>query len=202
MRKYFDQNVLYKNNSNGIKEKWIETYDYFLKKITYKNNGNQIVLKSLVNTAKIPIILKKYPNAKFIFMYRNPYKVYLSTWKLYRKILPIFSFQKLNNYQLDNEILYNYRNLITKYLKDKKFIPHGNLIEISYEDFVKNPFEMLKRIYIKLGLDSFEKSKTAFEKYILKHKNYKTNNYTIDNKIKDKIYNEWNFAFKEFGYTK
>jgi hypothetical protein len=202
MRKYFDQNVLYKNNSNGIKEKWIETYDYFLKKITYKNNGNQIVLKSLVNTAKIPIILKKYPNAKFIFMYRNPYKVYLSTWNLYRKILPIFSFQKLNNYQLDNEILYNYRNLITKYLKDKKFIPHGNLIEISYEDFVKNPFEMLKRIYIKLGLDSFEKSKTAFEKYILKHKNYKTNNYTIDNKIKDKIYNEWNFAFKEFGYTK
>ena len=202
MRKYFDQNVLYKNNSNGIKEKWIETYDYFLKKITYKNNGNQIVLKSLVNTAKIPIILKKYPNAKFIYMYRNPYKVYLSTWKLYRKILPIFSFQKLNNYQLDNEILYNYRNLITKYLKDKKFIPHGNLIEISYEDFVKNPFEMLKRIYIKLGLDSFEKSKTAFEKYILKHKNYKTNNYTIDNKIKDRIYNEWNFAFKEFGYTK
>ena len=43
MRKYFDQNVLYKNISNGIKEKWIETYDYFLKKITYKNNGNQIV---------------------------------------------------------------------------------------------------------------------------------------------------------------
>jgi hypothetical protein len=202
MRKYFDQNVLYKNSSDRIKEKWIETYDYFLKKITYKNNGNQIVLKSLVNTAKIPIILKKYPEAKFIYMYRNPYKVYLSTWKLYRKILPIFSFQKLNNSQLDNEILYNYRNLITKYLKDKKFIPNENLIEIKYEDFVKNPFKMLRKIYTKLGLDSFEKSKTAFENFILKHKNYKTNKYTIDDKIKDKIYNEWNFAFKEFGYIK
>ena len=120
MRNYFDKNVTYKNIHNGIKEKWINTYDYFLKKITYKNNGNRIVLKSLVNTAKIPIILNKYPNAKFIFMYRNPYKVYLSTWELYKKILPIFSFQRLDSKQLDDEILYNYNNLISKYIKDKK----------------------------------------------------------------------------------
>jgi len=202
MRKYFDQNVLYKDSSNGFKDKWIETYDYFLKKITYKNNGNQIILKSLVNTAKIPLILKKYPNAKFIYLYRNPYKVYLSTWRLYRKILPIFSFQKLTNHQLDTEILYNYRSLISKYLEDRKSIPNDHLIEIKYEDFVKKPLETLKKIYSKIGLNSFETSKNAFNKYIVKHKNYKTNNYSIDEKIKDKIFNEWNFAFKEFGYTK
>jgi hypothetical protein len=202
MRKYFDQNVIYTNVNNGIKEKWIEIYDYFLKKITYKNNGNQIVLKSLVNTAKIPIILKRYPNAKFIYMYRDPYKVYLSTWKLYRKILPIFSFQKLENNELDIEILYNYRSLIKKYLKDRNLIPSENLIEIKYENFVENPFETLRKIYYKFGLDSFNKSENAFKNYILKHKNYKTNNYLIDNKIKEKIYNEWKFAFEEFGYTK
>jgi hypothetical protein len=135
-------------------------------------------------------------------MYRDPYKVYLSTWKLYRKILPIFSFQKLENNELDIEILYNYRSLIKKYLKDRNLIPSENLIEIKYENFVENPFETLRKIYYKFGLDSFNKSENAFKNYILKHKNYKTNNYLIDNKIKEKIYNEWKFAFEEFGYTK
>jgi hypothetical protein len=202
MRYYFDQNVIYKNISNGIKEKWMEAYDYFLKKITYKNNGNQIVLKSLVNTAKIPLILKKYPEAKFIYMYRNPYKVYLSTWKLYRKILPIFSFQKLNDDQLDKEILYNYRNLIQKYITDRKLILDRNLIEIKYEDFIKNPFNTLINIYEKLRLQSFDESKNQFIKYIDKHKNYKTNKYDINDEIKNKVYKNWSFAFEEFGYVK
>jgi hypothetical protein len=202
MRKYFDQNVIYKNTSNGTKEKWIETYDYFLRKISYKNNGNPIVLKSLVNTAKIPLILKKYPNAKFIYLHRNPYKVYLSTWKLYKKILPIFSFQILNDDELDKEILYNYKNMIKKYLTDRKLIPKNNLIEIKYENFVKNTLETLKEIYIKFNLNSYDISKNNFKKFLLKHKNYQTNNYSINDNIKDKIYNEWNFSFKEFGYSK
>jgi hypothetical protein len=202
MRKYFDQNVIYKNNCNGLKEKWIETYDYFLKKISYKNNENRIILKSLVNTGKIPIILKKYPNAKFIFLYRNPYKVYLSTWKLYRKILPIFSFQILDEDKLDKEILYNYKNLIEKYINDRKLVPNENLIEIKYENFVNEPLKTLKEIYSKFNLTSFEKYRNNFENYIFKHKNYRTNNYCINKTIKDKIYNEWNFAFKEFGYSR
>lgn len=202
MREYFDNNVLYKNIGNGIKERWIEIYDYFLKKITFKNNGNQIIIKSLVNTAKIPIILEKYPDAKFIFMYRNPYKVYLSTWKLYRKILPIFSFQKLTNKELDNEILYNYENLIKKYINDRKLIPKENLLEIKYEDFVKNPLDTVNMIYEKFELKSFKKAKDSFIDYINKHKNYRTNHYNLDETIKDKVYSNWNFAFKEFGYYK
>jgi len=202
MRKYFDQNVLYKNNSNGIKEKWIETYDYFLRKISYKNNGNQIVLKSLVNTAKIPIILEKYPNAKFIYLHRDPYKVYLSTWKLYTKILPIFSFQIIDEKILDKEILYNYKYMINKYLNDRKLIPKNNLIEIKYENFVNNPLETLNEIYVKFNLKSYDISENNFKKYLLKHKNYKTNNYSINENIKEKIFNEWNFSFKEFGYSK
>jgi hypothetical protein len=44
--------------------------------------------------------------------------------------------------------------------------------------------------------------KPAFEKYVRKHQNYKRNNHKFDEKIKEKVAKEWDFAFKEFGYKK
>ncbi len=202
MRQYFRQYVLFENLNDGIKDRWMEVYNYFLKKITYKNKGKRIMLKSLVNTAKIPILLEMYPDAKFIHIYRDPYKVYLSTWKLYKKILPIFSFQHVSSEQLDREILFNYRALFERYLEDRKLIPKGNLIEISYEDFVKNQVKTIEAVYAKLGLEGFEKAKPAFERYVKKHENYTPDNYTIDDRIKKKVYNEWKLTFEEYGYKK
>ncbi|MCK4348162.1 MAG: sulfotransferase [Thermoplasmatales archaeon] len=202
MRQYFRQYVLFENLNDGIKDRWMEVYNYFLKKIAYKNKGKRIMLKSLVNTAKIPILLEMYPDAKFIHIYRDPYKVYLSTWKLYKKILPIFSFQHVSSEQLDREILFNYRALFERYLEDRKLIPKGNLIEISYEDFVKNQVKTIEAVYAKLGLEGFEKAKPAFERYVKKHENYTPDNYTIDDRIKKKVYNEWKLTFEEYGYKK
>lgn len=202
MRQYFRQYVLFENLNDGIKDRWMEVYNYFLKKIAYKNKGKRIMLKSLVNTAKIPILLEMYPDAKFIHIYRDPYKVYLSTWKLYKKILPIFSFQHISSEQLDREILFNYRALFERYLEDRKLIPKGNLIEISYEDFVKNQVKTIEAVYAKLGLEGFEKAKPAFERYVKKHENYTPDNYTIDDRIKKKVYNEWKLTFEEYGYKK
>jgi len=200
MGHYFRRYVLFENVNDRIKERWKEVYDYFLKKISYKNKGKRIMLKSLVNTAKIPLLLEMYPDAKFIHIYRNPYKVYLSTWKLYRKILPIFSFQHINCEQLDKEILFNYRALFERYLKDRKLIPEENLIEISYEDFVKDPVKTLDTIYAKFRLECFEKAKPSFERYVKKHENYKPDGYKIDDRIKKKVYNNWKLVFEEFGY--
>jgi len=52
INQYYKRYILYENAEDIINE-WKKVYLYFLKKITYKHNGKQIVLKSLVNTAKI-----------------------------------------------------------------------------------------------------------------------------------------------------
>ena len=102
---YFDKYVLFKNVSNKTIKNWGDTYKYFLQKIAYKKAKKRILLKSLVNTAKIKHLLRLFPGAQFIHIYRNPYKVYMSTWKLYEKILPIFSFQHVKKEELDKSII-------------------------------------------------------------------------------------------------
>jgi len=175
---------------------------YFLKKISFKNNGKKIILKSLVNTAKIKLLLEMFPDAKFIHIYRNPYEVYLSTWKLYDSILPIFSFQHVDKDKLDNSIIEIYKQMYLKFFEEKHLIPQKNIIELKYEDFVKDPLNNIQKIYKKLELDGFEKAKPDFKGYIKKHENYTRNNHIIDENCKEKIFKEWGFTFKEFGYKK
>jgi len=52
-----------------------------------------------------------------------------------------------------------------------------------------------------LGLNGFEEAKLDLEKYVRKHKDYKPDTNTLDESTKKKIYKEWEFAFKEFGYA-
>jgi hypothetical protein len=199
---YFKSYVLHDNGDDSIDEKWKDVYSYFLKKLAFKNDGKQIMLKSLVNTAKIKLLLETFPDAKFIHLYRNPYKVYMSTWKLYDSILPIFSFQHINKMEFDKSILKIYKDMYKKYFNEKHLIPKDNLIELKYENFIRKPLKTMKMIYSKFGINGFIEAKPFFVKYIKKHENYKTNHHELDDKTKEKVYREWGFTFKEFGYQK
>ncbi len=199
---YFKRYVLFEGVSQEIIEEWKKWYIYLLKKITYKHDGKRILLKSPINTGRIKLLLETFPDAKFIHIYRDPYKVYLSTWRLYEKILPIFSFQHIEREELDRFILDFYKEVYKRYFEEKNLIPEGNLVEISYEEFVKEPIKTLKNIYKKLGLTGFEEAKPAFEKFVGKHKDYKPYSYTLTDEIKEKVYREWKFAFEELGYKK
>jgi hypothetical protein len=200
LNNYFKKYVLFENVKPSVILDWKVTYKYLLQKISYKYGGRQILLKSLVNTAKIKHLLELFPEAKFIHICRDPYKVYLSTWRLYERILPIFSFQHISKESLDSFIISFYKGLYTKYFEEKKMIPSNNLVELRYEDFYKNPVNNLKKVYNSLNLNHFNTNRQNFEKFARPYIDYQPNNYEISNEVKEKICKEWAFAFEEFRY--
>jgi hypothetical protein len=199
---FFDRYVLFKNVSKSVIREWKDVYLYFLKKISYKNDGKRILLKSPLNTARINEILDIFPDAKFIHIYRNPYKVYMSTWKLYKNILPLFSFQHITSEELDDNIIYSYKEIYSKFLKEKNLIPKKNLIEFSYEDFIVEPLKYLKLSYEQLGLEGFSNAELFFEKYCNKHRDYIPSTYRISESIKKKIQEEWSLIFDAYDYQR
>lgn len=199
---YFRRYVLFEGVDEEIKNRWKEVYRYLIKKIAYKYAKKPILLKSLVNTGRIRLLLETFPDIKFLHIYRNPYHVYLSTWRLYESIIPIFSFQMVDVEFLDRFIIDFYKGLYRKYLEEKKYLDEDNLIEIRYEDFIKSPLKHLEEIYEKFNLKWFNQAKPSFKRYLEKYKNYKPYQYSIDDEIREKIGGEWDFAFKAFGYEK
>ena len=197
---YLTKYVLHEDLSSKETEKWKDVYSYFLQKLTYYYHGKQLLIKSLVNTAKIKILLEMYPDARFIHLYRNPYDVYLSTWKLYSSILPDFSFQHIDKDTLDTQILTIYKKMYQQYFKQRSLIPHDNVMEISYEDFTTHPLQTVQQIYKQFDIPSFSHAKPAFEQYIKSHESYIKNNHELTDEIKDKVSKEWGFVFQEFNY--
>jgi hypothetical protein len=104
-REYFDRYALFKDVTPDMVENWKDNYLEVLKTATYNMSGRRPVIKNPANTGRIPILLSLFPHAKFIFLHRNPYEVFLSTRNLYKKTLPHSQLQEISDEEIDANIL-------------------------------------------------------------------------------------------------
>lgn len=181
-----------------------KNYYRIIQKVTYYTGGKQLVVKSPDNTCRMKMLLELFPNAKFIHICRNPYKVFRSTMGMYRTLFPLFSLEELNdevNQQAEDIIFDIYEEFYHQYLNDRQLIPEGNLIELKYEDFIQQPLDYIQKIYATLNIDGFEKAKAEMQTYIESQHTYKTNPHTIDEKNKKRLNKRMGFLFKQFGYA-
>lgn len=182
-------------------EDWKEFYLYILKKITLYEDGKQLVLKNQDNTGKIKILLDMFPEAKFIFLYRNPYDLYFSMMKFMKTTIPRFCIQKPPTIEIIESSMMNlYKTMLQKYIREREYIPKGNLVEVQYEEFISNPLTTLQTIYDSFSLQGYQDAKPAFQTYLRSQKNIRTDTYTLTDEIQEKIKNTWGFALKTFGY--
>ncbi len=183
-----------------IKEQWSKGYLDLLKTATYNYDNKRLVLKNPPNTFRIPYLLEQFPNAKFIFIYRNPYKVYASTFKLYKDVINFFQIEDENVDVIDENILTIYNEMHEKYWKDKNLIPQDNLIEIKFEDFVNDKLKGLEQIYNHLNLGDFNEVFPIYEDYLKGIKNYKKNKLKTDSEVLQKVNKHWAKSFEVFNY--
>jgi hypothetical protein len=200
---YYNRFIFMEDVSQKIKEEWKEIYRYLIRKETLYRNGRQMVIKNPANTARVQLLLEMFPEAKFIHIHRNPYHVYRSMMKLLQSIVPYICVQKPpKTAEVERQVLFVYKRMYTKYLRERINIPKENLIEIRYEDFIQKPLEQLSGIYKKLHLDGFKESEKKIVGYIASQTYLKTQQYVLNESEKEKIYTEWKFAFDSFQYEK
>lgn len=183
------------------RERWKEDLVLLFKKIQLKNLNKNLLIKNPPDTARIQILLEIFPNAKFIYIYRNPYEVYASSQRMFRYFFHQFLLQK-PKFDLDEFLLENYQILESCYYRKKGLIQEKNLVEIRYEDLVKNPLGEIEKIYSKLSIPGFEESKKKFEDYLESVEGYKVHKYSFSEEEKIKIYSKMNFIIDKYGYEK
>ena len=79
-QKEYRRAILLEGVSAKEKEKFAQSYCYFLKKLMMDGNeGKRLLLKNPANTgARIGFLKKLFPRAQFIHIYRNPFDVFVS----------------------------------------------------------------------------------------------------------------------------
>ena len=199
---HYNNYIDFKNASPQTIEDWKKTYLFLLKKITMFHQGKQLILKNQDNTGKIPQLLEMFPDAKFIYMYRNPYDLYMSMLKFMRKVIPLYCVQTPPPLKdVEDHMVTLFTHMTKKYLQDKPLIPQENLAEIRYENFINQPLKTVNTLYKKFNLDGYQDIESSFKSYLATQKTIHMDNYTFTDSIKKKIENHWGFALKEYQYT-
>ena len=175
----------------GYYKRWKKEYSCLLKMATFKSKKKQLILKSPVNTDRIRYLLEMFPDAKFIYLSRNPYHVFYSTCNMWNKAISKFRLQDLSGAQMEEIVFSEYVRLTEAYRRQRKFIPPGNLIEISYEELENQPMNILRNIYAGLLLPDFEAVKKVFLEKLAEEKKYKPFEYKHSEAVFKKIEARW-----------
>lgn len=179
MNEYFQKYVLFENIPASEFEAWKKEFVFVLRKVSLANHNKQLVLKSPPNTARIKLLLSLFPDAKFIFIHRNPYEVYASNKRFWKVTQNIYALGETSSLDINRSILDSYSKTMHRYLVDKNLIPSGQLVELAYEDFIKNPVASLRGAYQTLNLDEFSYCENRMESFAELQKKFTPLDHTL-----------------------
>lgn len=199
-RGYFDKYLFLENTRESELNRLKRDYSHLIKKISLGQEGKQLIIKSPGNAARIPFLLDLFPNAKFIFIHRNPYDTFYSSKKLWLTMLDNLAMQQISTEQMEDEIIRTYTKLMSSYLQQRGQVPEGQLVELRFSQLIADPVKKLAKVYNTLGLDGYHPAVNRFKQFLGDKTSGKSDTYRYEDRIVDRIHSEWSFVFREWDY--
>eukprot|EP01105_Mastigella_eilhardi_P024469 TRINITY_DN6387_c0_g1_i1.p1 TRINITY_DN6387_c0_g1~~TRINITY_DN6387_c0_g1_i1.p1 ORF type:complete len:389 (+),score=111.09 TRINITY_DN6387_c0_g1_i1:113-1279(+) len=183
-------------------ERFRAAYHTVLQKASIASDHRPLMIKNPANTARVPLLLKMYPGAKFIHICREPYDLFRSIYHMHDVMTTFCSLHTVTHELLSNGAIKFFKAVGTQYLADRAQIPKGQLSEVQFEDLRKDPLTEVKRIYAELGIDGYEAALPHFKQFLSEQTEYKQNLFQpCEPETIRAINANWRFAFDEWGYT-
>lgn len=186
---------------NAKRKAWFDHYLWFYRRLMVKH-GKTLVMKSPANSGRVRYLRELFPDARWIYIARNPLDVFPSTIKLWRAL---YSTQGLHNPPyvdgwLDDYVLDMMQRLTGRYEADHHLIPADQLAEIRYEDLVKDPIGLLRSTYERLGLGDFSVAEPRMQAYLDGRSEHRNSEYVLPAGLKARIIERMAPMMRRFGY--
>ena len=181
-------------------DQWKGALMWFLKMLTYKD-PRRLILKSPPHTSRLKVLLEMFPDARFVYLVRNPYAVFPSTVHLWKSLYKTHSFQEPTFQGVEEYVLDNFARMHKQFEATRDLIPPENLTVLRYEDLVGDPIENMRNIYDQLRLGDFKDVLPAIEQYFADAADYQTNRYRgLSPETREKIADRWGAFIQQYGY--
>lgn len=199
---YCDKYLLFQTATEEERKHFKDTFLKLIKISLWNTKGTQFLSKNPPHTGRIKIILEMFPQARFIYLIRNPYTVFESTRSFFTNTIQPLKLQNISDSRIETHILEVYKRLYRQYEEEKKHIPPGHLIEIRFEDFEADAMGMTRKIYETLSIPGFSEAHAAMKRYLDQKKGYKKNIYPYTSRTVELVKENWDFALKQWGYER
>ena len=178
--RFYEKELFMEGLDDDKIKRWKSEYIKMIRKSFLNLKGDRFISKSPSNMARVGKIMEAFPDARFIFIYRNPYKTVESFYRFFHEVLPAVQVQKTGNELSRQRVALIYSDMIRRYFDEKEMIPEENLIEIRFEDFRKDIPGNLEKIFEKMGIQSYRQNKHIFSEYLESQKSFEQGRYEIE----------------------
>jgi omega-hydroxy-beta-dihydromenaquinone-9 sulfotransferase len=202
MREIFDRWVLFEDVDEDQIARWKTTYGYFLRKVSMASGGRRLILRNPANTGRIRQILEMFPDARFVFIHRDPSVVFPSTMNWLGKELDMSALQRVTRGEVEEVVLANYEKLTRRYIETRRYVPVGQLAEVRFADLETDAVGETVRVCEELGLEMDSSTIVNIRRYAESLRGYQKNCYTPDPALSRVLGRRWGFAFDEWGYKR
>jgi hypothetical protein len=180
-------------------KRWKQTFRYFLQTLMFRD-PRRLILKSPPHTARIPVLLDMFPDARFVHIVRDPYVVFPSTVNLWKSLARGHCFHAPNNKEVEEKVLREYRIIYDRLEEARPLIRSDRFHELRYEELIADPVGELEKVYSSLQLEGFENARPRVEQYLQQTSGYETNKYSITNEQRMMIDRRWGDVVRRYGY--
>jgi omega-hydroxy-beta-dihydromenaquinone-9 sulfotransferase len=182
------------------REKWMAVFQRFLRLLTYRHRGKPLILKSPAHTARLTMLARMFPKARFIHIVRDPYAVFASTMHLWRKNQQISALTPTEPAALEASVLRGLRAMYDGFEAASAALQPGLFHQVHYEDLVREPLTTLEQCYHAIGLGEFSVVRPRLSDYLANLRDYRTNEYALSSPGKAAVNEAWGTIFRKWGY--
>ena len=192
----------FKGVSDAEQKKWADAYMWFYRRLAAEA-WRQAAGDEDAGQCRAAQVADQAVSRRALRLSRaQPARGVPSTVKLWRAL---YSTQGLHNPPnldpwLDDYVLDMFARLTEDYEEDKHLIPKDRLVEMRYEDFVKDPVASMRDIYQRLDIPNFAQAEAPMREFLGERSEHKVSRYELPPALKRKVIDRLKPYIDRFGY--
>lgn len=197
---HYEHQLSFRGADPAEVQAWKDAFQTFCKKLSLRDN-RALLLKSPPHTARIKTILEIFPNARFVHIHRDPYRVFQSQRHFFDTAGWYTYLQRPDLDAIDDGILTRHETMYDAYFADLPLIPEGRFCELRFDALEADPVGQISRVYDQLGLEGFDALQPRLRAYVDGLQGYAKNSFSdLDAPTKARVADRWRRSFDTWGY--
>lgn len=193
------ENWMLDNEPEHVKKHMLNYFKNCVQRFMYASGKDKIYLsKNVLSSGRINCLLNYFPDAKIVYLIRNPYEALPSFISMFGVMYDVHSPQLKN----DDDALKVWAWLGIDFYKNfnqvRTRIAPQNLVDLKYENLTSHPVATIELIYNKFNFEITPTYRTAIEAEQTRSKSYKSkHHYSLEKYglTKEEIDSELKFIF-------
>uniref|UniRef100_E6QWM4 Sulfotransferase domain protein n=1 Tax=mine drainage metagenome TaxID=410659 RepID=E6QWM4_9ZZZZ len=196
----FDAMLDMRGLSETVIRRWQQAYVTICHRLT-RGSGQTLLFKSPPAAARLPLLLKIFPQARFLHLSRDPETVFASNMLMMRTVGEKMRLQRETEDDIAEHVLHRFEYIYDRYTADAGGLPPRRLAELTYERLVTDPLGELEKAYQALDLPGFDVARPAFAGLLAARKDYRPNAHpALSPQRQAEIASRWGPYAKRWGY--